>query len=99
MNAVLAVTAKGGRLIIIIDREAVEINYFSFNLLILLKAFDKGLDQTLPQRLPWVGYAWPTKPCRWRGIATSRWGCVRACVSLLAKSLPSGSFLFPPEWT
>jgi len=62
MNAVLAVTAEGGRLIIIIDREAVEINYFSFNLLILLKAFDKGLDQTLPQRLPGVGYAWPTKP-------------------------------------
>ena len=66
MNAVLAVTAEGGRVIIIIDREAVEINYFSFNLLILLKAFDKGLDQTLPQRLPGVGYAWPTKPCRWR---------------------------------
>jgi hypothetical protein len=36
-------------------------------LLILLKTFDGGLGQPLLQRRPGVGYARPTKPCRWRG--------------------------------
>ena len=58
----------------------IEINYFSFNLLILLKAFDVGLDQTLPQRLPGVGYAWPTKPCQWRGKWLHRGGDVGVLV-------------------
>jgi hypothetical protein len=67
MNAILAIIAEGGQAIIVIDREAVEINYFSFSLLILLKSFDSGFGQPLLQRLPGVGYAWLTKPCRWRG--------------------------------
>jgi hypothetical protein len=43
MNAVLAIIAIGGRAIVVIDREEVEINYFSCSLLILLKPFDGGL--------------------------------------------------------
>ena len=64
MNAVLAIIADGGRAIIVIDREGVEINYFlSFSLLILQKPFDGGLVQPLPHRLPGVVYARPSKPC------------------------------------
>jgi hypothetical protein len=39
MNAVLAIIADGGRAIIVINREAVEIIIFSFSLLILLNPF------------------------------------------------------------
>jgi hypothetical protein len=67
MYAVLAIIADSGQAIVVIDSEAVEINYFSFSLLIILKPFNGGLSQPLPQRLPRVGYAWPTKPCCWRG--------------------------------
>jgi hypothetical protein len=67
MNAVLDIIADGRRAIVVIDREAVEINIFSFSLLILIKPFDGDLGQPLPERLPGVGYARPTKPCRWRG--------------------------------
>ena len=67
MSAVLAIIANDGQAIVVIDREAVVINYFSFSLFILLKPFDRGLGQSLPQRLLGAGYAWPTKPCRWRG--------------------------------
>jgi hypothetical protein len=35
-------------------------------ILLLLKPFDDGLVQPLPHRLPGVGYARPSKPCRWR---------------------------------
>ena len=67
MNAVLAIIADGGRAIGVIYREGVEIIFFSFILLILLKSFDDSLVQPLPRRLPGVGYAHPSKPCRWRG--------------------------------
>jgi len=53
--------------IVVIDREGVEINYFSCCLLILLKTFDGSLEKSLPPRCLGVGYAWPTNPCRWRG--------------------------------
>ncbi len=43
MNAVLAIIADGGRAIVVIYIEAVEIIFFSFILLILLKPFDSGL--------------------------------------------------------
>ncbi len=69
-------------------------NNFSFSLLILLKPFDGNLGQPLSQRLPGVGYAHPTKPCRWRGKRFHCGGGVcELCVSgvSLAKSLPSGS--------
>ncbi len=42
MSAVLAIIANDGQAIVVIDREAVVINYFSFSLFILLKPFDRG---------------------------------------------------------
>jgi len=79
--------------------EGVKIILFSFILLILIKPFNGGLVQPLAKRLLGVGYVPPSKPWRWRGIwPPSWWGCLCACVKL-AKSLPSGSFLFPPERT
>jgi len=54
MNAVLAIIVDGGRAIVVIYREGVEINYFSFILLILLKPFNGGPVQVQPlaRRLP-----------------------------------------------
>jgi hypothetical protein len=99
MDAILAIIADGGRAIIEIYREAVEIIFFSFNLQFNTKPFEGDLGQPLPQRRPGVGYARPTKPCRWRGKRLHHGGGLcDLCVSL-AKSLLSGSFLFPPERT
>jgi len=67
MNAVLAIISDGGRAIVVINREGVEINYFLVYFIDLLKPFGDGLVQPLPRRLPGVGYACPSKPCRWRG--------------------------------
>ena len=67
INAVLAFIADGGRAIVVIYREGVGINYFSFSLLILLKPLEGDIGQPLSQRLPGVRYARTTKPCRWRG--------------------------------
>ena len=61
--AVLAIIANGGRVIIVIDREAVQIIIFSCILLILLKSF----DEPLAKRLPGVLYVCPSKLRRWRG--------------------------------
>ena len=60
-------TANGGRAIVVNYIEGVEIIYFSFILLILLKPFDGGLVQPLAKRLPGVGYFCPSKPCLRRG--------------------------------
>ena len=44
--------ADGGRVIVLIYREAVEINYFSFIIFsILLKPFDCGLGQPFLKRI------------------------------------------------
>ncbi len=51
MNAVLAIIADGGRAIIVIDREAIQIIFFSCILLILLIPFYNGLVQPLAKRL------------------------------------------------
>ncbi len=59
INAVLAIIAGGGRAIIVIYREGVEINYFRLYLLILLKPFGGGLIQPLAKRLPGVRYVCP----------------------------------------
>ncbi len=59
MDAILAIIADGGPMIIAIDKEAVEIILFYFILLILLKPFGGGLVQ--------VQYFCTSKPRRWRG--------------------------------
>jgi len=52
MDDILAIIANGGQAIVVINREAGEIMFFSLSLLILLKPFDGGLGQPFPQRLP-----------------------------------------------
>ena len=66
MDAILATIVNGGRAIIL-KLERQYNFFFSFSLLILIKPINDGLVQPLPRRLPGVGYARPTKPCRWRG--------------------------------
>jgi hypothetical protein len=54
MDAILATIDEGGRGIVVVYREGVNI-FFSFIILILLKPFDDGLIQPLPCRLLGVG--------------------------------------------
>jgi hypothetical protein len=82
MNSVLAIIADGGRAIVVIHREAVEINYVLLYLLILLKPFNGGLDKPIPQRTLGVWYDLPIKPCRWRGIRLHHGGDV--CVLMFS---------------
>ena len=54
----LAIIAGGGRALVVIYREGVEIKYFIFyfiDLLILIKPFDGSLIQPLAKRLPGFG--------------------------------------------
>ena len=43
MDAIVATVVDGGRAIVVIIREGVEIFFFSFILLIVLKPFDGGI--------------------------------------------------------
>ena len=63
----MATVVDGGRAIVVIYIEGVEINYFSCIFLIMLEPFDGGLVQPLAKRLPGVGYDPPSKPWCWRG--------------------------------
>ncbi len=93
----MAIIAGGGRAIIIINREAVEMIFFSFILLILLKPFDSGLVQPLAKRrLPGVRYFRPSKPCRWRGKWLHHGGdvCVM-CLCLGRKKSSEREFFVP----
>ena len=99
VNAILAIIAGGGRAIVVIYREGVEINYF---LLYFIDSAKTLLWQ--PLTTPCEGdpggcgmFFQKTMPLEGR-TAPSWWRCLRSCVQL-AKSLPSRSFLFPPEWT
>jgi hypothetical protein len=84
----LAIIADGGRAIVVIYREGVEINYFSFILLILLKPFNDGLVQPLPHRLPGVVYARHVAEEENRSIMVGM--IVSLCLAI--KSLLRGSF-------
>ena len=103
MYAILAIIANGGRAIILIYREAGRNKLISYSLYEYIKPFDGGYVQPLAKRLPGVGFVPPTsKPCRWRGKRLDHGGGVcELCASgvLLAKTLLSGSFSFPPERT
>jgi len=67
MDAVLAIIANGRQVIIVFNREGVEIYHFLLFSLILLKPFYSDLVQPLSKRHPGVGYVPPSKPWRWRG--------------------------------
>ena len=72
----MAIIADGGRAIVVINREGVEIKYFLLYLLILLKPFNGGLVQPRAKRLPGVEYVSPSKPWRWRGKRLHHGGVV-----------------------
>ena len=74
MDAILATIVEGGRAIILKFREAVQIFFFSFSLLILIKPIDDGFVQPLPRRLPGVGLL------DRQNHAAGGWGCLCACV-------------------
>ncbi len=118
----MAIIADGGRAIVVIYREGVEINYFllyfidsdknpltaaSSNPLrrgshrwgMFLHHFNKGLVQPLPRRLPGVGYARPSKLCRWRGKQLHHGGDVSVLPCLASKKSSERVFLLPPERT
>ena len=82
MSAVLAIIADDGRAIVVIDREAVVINYVLLHFSYSSKNFDGRLGKPLPQRIPEAGYNLPTKPCCWRGKQIYHGGDVCVLVSL-----------------
>ena len=95
MNAVLAFIADGGRAIIVIDREGVEINYFLHYVIDSTKSLRQRPRPT-PSRLPGVRYACPSKPCRWRGKRLHYGGDVVAlCLAIQKPS--EQEFFVPPE--
>ena len=93
MNAVSATIADDRRAIVVIYREAGEINYFLLCiLLILLKSFNDGLAQPLPQRRSGVGYARPTKPCCGRGKNSSTMVGMFVCLCLASQKPSNWEF-------
>jgi hypothetical protein len=95
MNAILAIIANGGRAIIVIDREGLEINYF------LLEYIDSTKNplttaSSNPFRIGSRGvmYARPSKPCRWRGNGSIMVGMfVSLC--LASQKLSKREFFVP----
>ena len=67
MHTTFAIIANGGHAIDVIDREAVEINYFLLSLLILLKPLAVASANPFQRGSRGLGYAWPKTPCCWRG--------------------------------
>ncbi len=99
INSVLALIANSGCAIVVIDREAVEINYF------LLYFIDSTETlQQWPQPTPYAkadggGVCLSIKTMPLEGEMAHHGGDVCELCVLLAKGLPNRSFLFPPEWT
>jgi hypothetical protein len=92
IEAVLSLPTAGG----------VEINYFSFILLILLKPFDGGLAQPLAKRL--LGHSWGCgmflhQSHGTRGGNDSIMVGMFVCLCLARQNPFEREFLFPPEWT
>ena len=99
MNAVLAIIADGGQAIVVIDREAVEINYFLLYFINSNKTLRRRPRPTPSAEAPRGGVCLSDKTMPLEGqTAPLWWGVCVICV-LLAKSLPSGSFLFPSKRT
>ena len=93
MDAIVATDDNGGRVIAVIYREAVEINYFSY----LLYNFMLNASSNLLRRgsRGWGVFIHGNHAAR-RENGSLWWGCLCDVYSL-AKSLSSRIFLFPPE--
>jgi len=92
MDVILAIIADGGRVTIVIDREAVEINYFLLYSIDSAKTLNGGLVQPLAKRLPGVQYFRPSKLHRWRGKWLHHGGDVCMLVFSYPKTFRAGVF-------
>jgi hypothetical protein len=99
MNAVLAIIADRGRAIVVIDIEAVEINYFFLNFIDSTKTLQWRPWPTPSAEAPGGGVCLSIKTVPLEGETAHHGGDICELYDLLAKSLPNRSFLFPPEWT
>ena len=92
MNAVLAIIADGGQAIVVIYREAAEINYFLIYFVILYQTLQWRPRPTPSEEAPVGRVCAFMETMTLEGKMAHRGGdvCVM-CVSL-AKSLPRGSF-------
>ena len=97
MDAIVATDDNGGRVIAVIYREAVEINYFSYLLYNFILNPSTATSSNLLQRgsRGWGVFIHGNHAAR-RENGSLWWGCLCDVYSL-AKSLSSGIFLFPPE--
>jgi hypothetical protein len=95
MNAVLAIITGGGWAIVVIYRETVEINYFIIYFIILYQTLCWWSHPTLSKEAPGgvVHSFMETMPLD--GKTAHRGGDVCVMCVTLAKSLLSGSILFP----
>ena len=81
MHAILAVIADGGRAIIVIDREAVQINYFLLYFIDSAKTLQRRPHATLCKEAPEVAVFSSIKTTLLEGeTAQSFWRCLSACV-------------------
>jgi hypothetical protein len=99
MNAISAITADGGRAIVVIDREAVEINYFLLYFIDSTKVHLRWPQPTPSAEAPRGGVCLSIKTMPQEGEMAHHGGDVCELCVLLAKNLPNRSFLFLPEWT
>ena len=67
INAVLAIIADGGRVIVVIYTEGEEINHFLLYFIDSDKTLQRWPRPTPCKEAPGVGYVPPSKPLRWRG--------------------------------
>ncbi len=100
MDAVLAIIAKGGQAIILIYREAGRNKLISYSLYkFILNPSTSATSNPLQRGSSgWGIFIYGNHATR-RENGTSWWGCLCDVCFALAKSLPSVSFLFPPERT
>jgi hypothetical protein len=99
MNAVLAIIANDGQAIVVINREVVEINYFLIYFIDSTKTPQQGPHPTPSTEAPGGGVCSSIKTMPLEGKMAHHGGDVCELCVLLAKSLPNGSFMFPPEQT
>ncbi len=99
MNAILAIIADGGQAIVVINREAVEINYFLLYFIDSTKTLWRWPWPTPFAEAPGGGVCLFIKTMPLEGEMAHHGGDVCELCVLLTKSLPNRIFLLPPERT
>jgi hypothetical protein len=97
MHAILAIIAGGRQVIVVIDREAAEVNYFILYFIDSTKTLQRRSQSTPSAEAPGGEACLSIKTMLLEGEMAHHGGDVCKLCVLLSKSLPNGSFLFPPE--